>query len=73
MGTRMAGGQSIAAANCDGNADARRALYAATRRGFLVTNYEQVVRDFDAIAAWNPDLVSWMRHSGSRTGPRAPP
>ena len=41
----------------DGNADARRALYAATRRGFLVTNYEQVVRDFDAIAAWNPDLV----------------
>ena len=41
----------------DGNADTRRALYAATRRGFLVTNYEQVVRDFDAIASWNPDLV----------------
>jgi superfamily II DNA or RNA helicase len=41
----------------DGNADERRALYASTRRGFLVTNYEQVVRDFDAIAAWPPDLV----------------
>jgi hypothetical protein len=22
-----------------------------------VTDYEQVVRDFDAIVAWNPDLV----------------
>ena len=41
----------------DGNAEERRALYASTRRGFLVTNYEQVVRDFDAIAAWDPDLV----------------
>jgi SNF2 family DNA or RNA helicase len=41
----------------DGNAEERRALYASTRRGFLVTNYEQVVRDFDAIAAWPPDLV----------------
>ncbi len=41
----------------DGNAEARRALYASTRRGFLVTNYEQMVRDFDAIAAWDPDLV----------------
>jgi SNF2 family DNA or RNA helicase len=29
------------------------------RRGFLVTNYEQVMRDFDAgtIAAWAPELV----------------
>jgi superfamily II DNA or RNA helicase len=41
----------------DGNAEERRALYASTRRGFLVTNYEQVVRDFDAIADWDPDLV----------------
>jgi superfamily II DNA or RNA helicase len=41
----------------DGNAEERRALYASTRHGFLVTNYEQVVRDFDVIAAWNPDLV----------------
>jgi SNF2 family DNA or RNA helicase len=41
----------------EGNAEERRALYAETRRGFLVTNYEQVVRDFDAIVAWHPDLV----------------
>jgi SNF2 family DNA or RNA helicase len=57
----------------EGNAEERRALYAETRRGFLVTNYEQVVRDFDAIAAWNPIWWCWTRHSGSRTGPRAPP
>jgi len=41
----------------EGNAEERRALYAETRRGFLVTNYEQVVRDFDASVAWHPDLV----------------
>jgi superfamily II DNA or RNA helicase len=41
----------------DGNAQERRALYSSIDRGFLVTNYEQVVRDFDAIANWNPDLV----------------
>jgi superfamily II DNA or RNA helicase len=41
----------------DGNAEERRALYAGTRRGFLVTNYEQVVRDFEAISTWQPDLV----------------
>lgn len=41
----------------DGNAEERRALYAQVRRGILVTNYEQMVRDFDAIADWAPDLV----------------
>lgn len=41
----------------EGKAEDRRALYASTRRGFLVTNYEQVVRDFDAIMDWNPELV----------------
>ena len=41
----------------DGNADERRAIYAKTRRGFLATNYEQMVRDFDAIEKWAPDLV----------------
>ncbi len=41
----------------DGNATDRRAMYQSTRRGFLVTNYEQVVRDFDAIWAWAPDMV----------------
>jgi hypothetical protein len=41
----------------EGGADDRRSLYESTRRDFLVTNYEQVVRDLDAITAWAPDLV----------------
>jgi superfamily II DNA or RNA helicase len=43
----------------EGGAEARRGIYQAMRRGFLVTNYEQVVRDFDTgtIAAWAPELV----------------
>ncbi|HEX3696586.1 MAG TPA: DEAD/DEAH box helicase [Polyangia bacterium] len=41
----------------EGGAEDRRSLYRSTQRGFLVTNYEQVVRDFDVITAWAPDLV----------------
>jgi superfamily II DNA or RNA helicase len=43
----------------EGGAENRRAIYRAMSRGFLVTNYEQVVRDVDAgtIAAWAPELV----------------
>lgn len=43
----------------EGGAAERRAIYQAMRRGFLVTNYEQVVRDFDAgiVGAWAPELV----------------
>jgi len=41
----------------EGGADDRRSLYESMRRGFLVTNYEQVVRDVHAITAWAPDLV----------------
>jgi superfamily II DNA or RNA helicase len=41
----------------EGGADERRAIYSSTRRGFLVTNYEQVIKDLDAIAAWAPELV----------------
>lgn len=41
----------------DGGAESRREIYASTRRGLLVTNYEQVVRDLDVIEAWAPDLV----------------
>ena len=41
----------------DGGAESRREIYASTRRGLLVTNYEQVVRDLDAIGAWAPELV----------------
>jgi superfamily II DNA or RNA helicase len=41
----------------EGGPEARREIYTRTRRGFLVTNYEQVVRDLDAIASWGADLV----------------
>ena len=41
----------------DGNADERRAIYTSTRRGFLVTNYEQVIKDLDVMSAWSPELV----------------
>ena len=41
----------------DGDASERRAIYASTRQGFLVTNYEQVIKDLDAISAWSPELV----------------
>jgi hypothetical protein len=42
----------------EGGAEERRAVYASTRRGFLVTNYEQVVKDLDAIVAWSPDFAA---------------
>ncbi len=32
-------------------------MYRSTQRGFLVTNYEQVLRDLDLIQRWRPDLV----------------
>jgi hypothetical protein len=41
----------------EGSADERRAVYSSTRRGFLVANYEQVIKDVDAIADWAPELV----------------
>jgi hypothetical protein len=41
----------------DGNPAQRRAVYDAGRRGFLVSNYEQLLRDVDVVRGWNPDLV----------------
>lgn len=41
----------------DGPPEERRAFYQATKSGFLIINYEQLLRDFDAVAAWNPDLI----------------
>jgi superfamily II DNA or RNA helicase len=41
----------------EGGAGDRRSIYQSTPRGFLVTNYEQVVRDLDAVIAWAPDMV----------------
>jgi hypothetical protein len=41
----------------DGGSGVRRELYRSMRRGFLVTNYEQVIKDLDVIAAWSPELA----------------
>ena len=42
----------------EGGAEERRAVYASTRQGFLLTNYEQVVKDLDAIVSWSPDFAA---------------
>jgi SNF2-related domain/Helicase conserved C-terminal domain len=35
----------------------RRAAFDACRRGFLVANYEQLIRDVDVVRTWTPDIV----------------
>ncbi len=41
----------------EGNPSERASLLRATRKGFLIANYEQVVRDVEAFIAWGPDLM----------------
>jgi hypothetical protein len=41
----------------EGAPESRAEAYRKTARGFLVTNYEQVLRDLEAIQRWTPDLV----------------
>jgi hypothetical protein len=41
----------------DGGPAQRRAAFAQCRRGFLIANYEQLIRDLDLVLAWAPDLV----------------
>ncbi|MGH7858344.1 MAG: DEAD/DEAH box helicase, partial [Candidatus Binatia bacterium] len=41
----------------EGRPEERRRFYRRRREGFLVTNYEQVIRDVEWIHAWNPDLI----------------
>lgn len=41
----------------DGSPDMRQALYASRKEGFLIINYEQLLRDLEIVRAWNPDLV----------------
>ena len=41
----------------EGSAGERRRAYRAASRGFLIANYEQVLKDLDAIHAWNPGIV----------------
>ena len=41
----------------DGAPDGRQALYAKRREGFLIINYEQLLRDLEVVRRWDPDLV----------------
>ena len=45
------------AAVVDGTPAERRAAFEACRRGFLLGNYEQLIRDLDVVREWTPDLV----------------
>lgn len=41
----------------DGTPSQRRAAFKACRRGFLLGNYEQLLRDLDMVRDWAPDIV----------------
>ncbi|MBI3854724.1 MAG: DEAD/DEAH box helicase [Planctomycetes bacterium] len=41
----------------DGSPELRGGAFDACKRGFLITNYEQLIRDVDVVRAWKPDLV----------------
>jgi len=41
----------------EGTPDQRRGAFEACRRGFLLGNYEQLIRDIDTVREWAPDIV----------------
>jgi superfamily II DNA or RNA helicase len=41
----------------DGAPDERQALYSKKREGFLIINYEQLLRDLEIVKRWDPELV----------------
>jgi superfamily II DNA or RNA helicase len=41
----------------DGSPSERQALYKTRREGFLIINYEQLLRDLEIVRQWGPDLV----------------
>jgi len=41
----------------DGTPEERQAFYAKHREGFLIINYEQLLRDLEIVRRWDPDLV----------------
>jgi superfamily II DNA or RNA helicase len=45
------------AALVEGTPRQRRAAFETCRRGFLLGNYEQLVRDLDLVRSWAPDIV----------------
>lgn len=47
----------VPASVVDGGAGERGEAFDACKRGFLITNYEQLIRDVDVVRAWKPDLI----------------
>ena len=45
------------AAMIEGNPAQRRAAFDTCARGFLLGNYEQLIRDIDVVRNWTPDIV----------------
>ncbi len=45
------------AAVVEGTPAERRVAFEACRRGFLLVNYEQLIRDVDVVREWTPDIV----------------
>ncbi len=45
------------AAVVEGTPGERRVAFEACRRGFLLVNYEQLIRDLDVVREWAPDIV----------------
>jgi superfamily II DNA or RNA helicase len=41
----------------DGSPEDRKALYASKKDGFLIINYEQLLRDLEVVREWDPQLV----------------
>jgi superfamily II DNA or RNA helicase len=41
----------------DGSPEDRQAAYKCRREGFLIINYEQLIRDLEMVKEWDPDLV----------------
>ena len=41
----------------DGTPDEREAAYAKRKEGFLIINYEQLLRDLEVVKRWAPELV----------------
>ncbi len=41
----------------DGSPDERQAAYAKRKDGFLIINYEQLLRDLEIVRRWEPELV----------------
>lgn len=48
---------NVPIAAVDGSPGERLAAYRRTRSGYLLINYELLLRDFDAVSAWAPEVV----------------